>query len=207
MFLREIIFFSLQFSGLSTQQLYMNITGVPTHPWTVDKSKYFCLCLEDWGIGKWFIQRQETDIVWMELGFQTPVLFIPYGVDAEQDPVGAMGLEAFLPPPPLDYRKQTSLSLHGLRLSSRGQIPILANQGRQRMQRQGRNSQVNSSAALGQGPGSPSRDKLHNVSELFATAETSPKWGSLRMCCPLACRLQTTWNQKVDDADSWLPHH
>ena len=138
----------------------------------------------------------------MELGFQTLVLFIPYVVDAERDPVGPLGLEAFLPPPSLDYRKLTSLSLHGLCLSSNGQIQILANQGRQRMQRQERSSQVNNSAALGQGPGSPSRDKLHNISELFAKAETSRKWESLRICCLQSCRPQTSWNQKVDDADS-----
>ena len=154
----------------------MNNTGVPSHPWTVEKSKYFNLCLEDWGTDKWFIQRQETVIIWMELGFQMLVLFIPYVVDTEQDPVGPLGLEAFLPPPSLDYRKQISLTLHGLCLSSNGQIQTLANQGRQRMKRQERSSQVNNSAALGQGPGSPSRDKLHNISELLAKAETSPKW-------------------------------
>ena len=99
----------------------------------------------------------------MELGFQTLVLFIPYVVDAERDPVGPLGLEAFLPPPSLDYRKLTSLSLHGLCLSSNGQIQILANQGRQRMQRQERSSQED---PIRQGPGSPSRDP-HNISELL----------------------------------------
>ena len=27
------------------------------------------------------------------------------------------------------------------------------------------------------------------------------------ICCPQACRPQTSWNLKVDDADSYLPHH
>ena len=26
-------------------------------------------------------------------------------------------------------------------------------------------------------------------------------------CCPQACRPQTSWNMKVDDLDSYLPHH
>ena len=29
----------------------------------------------------------------------------------------------------------------------------------------------------------------------------------MMVCCPQACGFQTSWNLKVDDADSHLPHH
>ena len=71
------------------------------------------------------------------------------------------------------------------------------------MWRQGRNSQENNNIALGQGPGSPSRDTHNEICELFCRY----RWEELTVCCPQALRPQTPWNQEVDDADSHLPHH
>ena len=63
------------------------------------------------------------------------------------------------------------------------------------------------SAALGQGPGSPSRDTQTISLSCFADTESPTRWEKLTVCCPQARRPQTGWNQKVDDADSHLPHH
>ena len=41
----------------------------------------------------------------------------------------------------------------------------------------------------------------------FADTEIPSRWKKLTICCPQACRPQAVWNQKVDDADSQLPHH
>ena len=41
----------------------------------------------------------------------------------------------------------------------------------------------------------------------FADTEIPTRWKKLTVCCPGAYRLQTGWNQKVDDADSHLLHH
>ena len=41
----------------------------------------------------------------------------------------------------------------------------------------------------------------------FADTEIPTRWKKLIICCPQACRPQAVWNQKVDDADSQLPHH
>ena len=41
----------------------------------------------------------------------------------------------------------------------------------------------------------------------FSDTESPTRWEKLTVCCPQALRPQTGWNQKVDDADSHLPHH
>ena len=72
------------------------------------------------------------------------------------------------------------------------------------------NSHRNNSAAFVQGLGSPSRDTHNNIFQLFGDTETPSRWEKLRLtmvCCPQACRPQTSWNLKVDVADSYLPHH
>ena len=50
--------------------------------------------------------------------------------------------------------------------------------------------------------------RIHTTIPLscFADNETPSRWEKLT-CCPEAHRPQTSWNQKVDDADSYLPHH
>ena len=41
----------------------------------------------------------------------------------------------------------------------------------------------------------------------FADTKTPTRGEKLTICCPQACRPQTGWNQKVDNAESHLPHH
>ena len=41
----------------------------------------------------------------------------------------------------------------------------------------------------------------------FADNEVPTRWKKLAVCCPQACKPQTGWNQKIDDADSNLSHH
>lgn len=41
----------------------------------------------------------------------------------------------------------------------------------------------------------------------FAGAKASSRWKRLAGCCPQACGPQTSRNQRVEDADSQLPHH
>ena len=47
---------------------------------------------------------------------------------------------------------------------------------------------------------------LGAIYPLSCSAETS-RWRELTVCYPQALRPQLGWNQKVDDVDSWLPHH
>ena len=41
----------------------------------------------------------------------------------------------------------------------------------------------------------------------FAVTQTPTKWKNLTVSCPQAHEPQTNWNQKVDNVDSWWPHH
>ena len=59
----------------------------------------------------------------------------------------------------------------------------------------------NNSAAVGQGPGSPSADIHNNISELFGRY-WNPCQVEVNYMLPTS-----TENQKVADADSHLPHH
>ena len=43
--------------------------------------------------------------------------------------------------------------------------------------------------------------------ELFGRCWSPHQVKEVAVCCPQACRPQTGWNQKVDDADSQWPHH
>ena len=48
----------------------------------------------------------------------------------------------------------------------------------------------------------------HSLSlELFSRYRNPHHVGEVTVCCPQTCRPHTGWNQKVDDADSQLPHH
>ena len=46
-----------------------------------------------------------------------------------------------------------------------------------------------------------------NPFKCFAATEPPTRQEKLTVCCPQAHRFQTSWNQKVDDVDSRLPHH
>ena len=86
------------------------------------------------------------------------------GSDTEQDHMGPLGTKAFLSPPFLWL--QVSVSLHVLLWVPTGSFrELLIREGRGRETRE-EQSKRNNSAALGQGPGSPSRD-IHNIFELF----------------------------------------
>ena len=87
-----------------------------------------------------------------------------------QDPVGLHGTKIFLHLPFLDYKKQASFSTYDPPLSSKEQIQTVLNQGREGMQR-------NNSAALGQGPNSPSSD-TQNLSAVLQTL-TPPAGGKI----------------------------
>ena len=65
----------------------------------------------------------------------------------------------------------------------------------------------NNSAALGQGPGSPSRDTHNSTFELFCRYWNLLQVGEVNCMLPTGTWPQTGWNQKVGDADSYLPFH
>ena len=76
--------------------------------------------------------------------------------DTKQDPVGLVGMESLSVQPP------------GPSLSSKGLIPTVANQRREGMHSQERNSQeMLVYPAWGWGPCSTSRDTLNNIFKLF----------------------------------------
>ena len=80
--------------------------------------------------------------------------------------MGLLGKEAFLSPISL-------LQPSGISLSSKGQIQTVANPGSNAKTREGQPR--NNSAALGQGPGSASRDIRNNVFKLFIELKPN-KW-------------------------------
>ena len=75
------------------------------------------------------------------------------------------------------------------------------------MQRQGRNCQETIVQAWGRVL--VPRQAIYITTSLscFTDTETPTRWEQLRVWYAPAHRLQTSWNQKVDDADSHLPHH
>ena len=80
--------------------------------------------------------------------------------------MGLLGTKSFLCPPFLDYRKSISFSLKDLPLVPKGrfrQLLIREERGYETRQEQSRNN----SAALGQGPGSPSGYTQNSIFELF----------------------------------------
>ena len=91
--------------------------------------------------------------------------------ETEQDPVGLLGTEAF---PCSPFLVGNRLQPPGPSLSSKGQIRTVGHPGREGMQR--REEQLrNNSAALGQGPGSTSRDTHNNIFKLFIELKPN-KW-------------------------------
>ena len=87
-------------------------------------------------------------------------------LETKQDPVGLLATKAFLCSPFLDYRKWASFSLHKLPWVATGTFKLLSRGGRGDAETREEQS-GNNSAALGQSPGSPSRDTRNNIIELF----------------------------------------
>ena len=79
-----------------------------------------------------------------------------------------------------DYRKQASFSLHDLPWLPRGRFKqLLIREGRGCKAREKPTVKRNNSAALGQGPSSPSRD-THKISlSCFVDTETPTRWEKL----------------------------
>ena len=75
------------------------------------------------------------------------------------------------------------------------------------MQRQGRSSQETIVQPWGRVLVPPQGIQTTTSLSCFADTESPTRWEMLTVCCSQACRPQTGWNQKVDDADSQLPHH
>ena len=92
-------------------------------------------------------------------------------------------------------------------LSSNEQVQIVANQGREGMQRQEKSRQETIVEPWGRVLVSHQRIYIAISLSYFADTETSTRWEKLTVCCPQAHRPQTCWNQKVGDADSQLPRH
>ena len=91
-------------------------------------------------------------------------------------------------------------------LSSKHQDQTAA-KGKEGMWRQGRTVKRNSSAALRQGLSSAEGIYLTGSLSCFADTETPTRWEKLTACCPPAHRPQTSWKQKIGDADFHLLHH
>ena len=88
--------------------------------------------------------------------------------------------------------------------SSEGQVQTVANQGREGMQRQGRRSQDTIVQPWGRVLVPPQGIHITISLSCFADTEIPTRWEKLKLCCPQACRPQTSWNWMVDDADSCL---
>ena len=131
--------------------------------------------------------------------------------ESEQSPVALLGTKTFPCPTFLDCRKWASFSFYDLpwvpTVATVGQVQIGANQGREGMQRQGRNSQETIVQPWERVLVPPQGTFITIFLSCFAGTETPTRWEKLTLCYPWACRPQTGWNQKADDADSRLPHH
>ena len=115
-----------------------------------------------------------------------------------------LGTKRFWVPYSSDDRKRPSFSLHDLPWIPTGRFKqLLIREGRGH-RAPGRNSQEKQACGRGAGPWVPTRDTHASLSR-SADAETPSKWGTLRAQCPQACRAQTGWDQRVDDADPLTP--
>ena len=126
--------------------------------------------------------------------------------------MGFLGTKAFLCPPFLDYRKQSSFSLYDLPwVPASGFKQLLIREGRGCRDKGGTVKKKKKKNTIVQpwGRGLVSPQGIHITISLscFADTETSTRWEKLTACCPQAHRPQTGWNRKVDDADDRLPHH
>ena len=129
---------------------------------------------------------------------------IPLGlqVETQQDPVGE---QKPLWVPHFFIKEVGFIQPPGPSLSPTGRFrQMLTREGR--AQRQGRSSERNSSAASGQVL-IPSGDTQTGSLSCFADTERPTRREKLTVCRPQARGAQTCWNQKVEDADSRLPHH
>ena len=122
-------------------------------------------------------------------------------------PVGLLGTKALLCPPFLWLQEIGFIQPPWTPLISKGRFKqLLIREGRG-SRGKGGTVKRNNSAALGQGLGYPSRDIHDDILELFCRYWNPHKVGKLMVCCPQAQRPQTSWNQKADDTDSYLPHN
>ena len=88
-----------------------------------------------------------------------------------------------------DSRKQPSFSLHDLSWGPMGRFNLLLireGSGCEIMEKQSR-------AASGQCPVSPSTDTHNNTFKLFCRYWNLFQVGEVMVCCPQACRPQTSW--------------
>ena len=86
---------------------------------------------------------------------------------ARQGPLGLLGTKAFLCPLFLVFRRWASVQPPWPPLCSKGQVQTVDDGEREGIERQGRNSQSNNNAALGQDPGSPSRAIYNDIGILY----------------------------------------
>ena len=122
--------------------------------------------------------------------------------ETEQDLIGLLGTKTFPCPAFSCLQEIGFIQPPRPSRSCKGQVQTVADQGREGMQRQGRNSQETIPQPWGRVPVPP--QGIHITISLSSSAdtETPTTWEKLTACCPQAGRPQTGWNQKVDDADS-----
>lgn len=120
-------------------------------------------------------------------------------------PCGAPGNRSLSEPPISSLRKWASFSLQDLPESHR-EVQTDANQGREGPETR-EEQQEKQQRSLGAGADPP--QGIHSTGSLscFADTESPTKREKLTVRRPQARGAQTCWNQKVEDADSRLPHH
>ena len=94
--------------------------------------------------------------------------------ETKQDPMGLLGMEAFLCPPFLVCRKQSSASMTFPELQKSSSNSCYSGKGGDAKTREEQSR--DNSAAFRQGPGSTSRDAQSNIIELFCRTKTPNKW-------------------------------
>lgn len=111
--------------------------------------------------------------------------------ETKQDPMGLLGMEAFLCLPFLVCRKQASASMTFPELQRASSNSCYSGKGGHAKTREEQSR--NSSAAFWQGPGSPSRDAQSNITELFCRTKTPNKWKKYTWWSVLHFREVTVW--------------
>ena len=97
--------------------------------------------------------------------------------EMKQSPVGFLGTKSFLCSPFLIFRKLASFNLHGLPCVPRGRFrQLLMEEGRQGNDEE----EPNNSTALGQDPGSSSRDTHNDVGILYTYEKNYIAYAYLR---------------------------
>ena len=122
--------------------------------------------------------------------------------------MGLLGTKPFCVPHFFDYKKLPSFSLHDPEFQQADSSSCSLGKGGDA--RKGRNKQSRETIMQPWGKVLVPHQWIHTTISLscFADTETPSRWEKLTMVwCPQACRPQSSWNLKVDDADSYLPHH